>query len=229
MRQVADTTVALLVPSGANVARYLWSVDGYLYPHEGAFLHRLALSAPGHGAVVEIGSFHGRSTLCLASGIRRRGQGRVVAIDPQKYGAGDRLAPNLRRFGLDRFVEVRGETSVAVAERFEGTARIVFVDGDHSSEAVAADVAAWRPHLEPGGFLVLHDSTPLSGFPGARALATALRRTVGANATFQATGTLGSISWFRVRGGEPFTAPEAGRGWLDPLLRRVKGADEAAG
>jgi predicted O-methyltransferase YrrM len=229
MRRLADTLVALLLPSGARVAAYLWSVDGYLYPHEGAFLHRLAMSAPGHGRVVEIGSFLGRSTLCLASGVRRRGEGQVLAIDPQKYGAGESLAANLRRFGLDRFVEVCAETSVAVARRFAERARIVFVDGDHSDDAVRADVAAWTPHLEPGGFLVLHDSTPLSGFPGPRLLASALRRTAGGNGTFEAAGTIGSISWFRIRGGEPFTTPEPGRRWLDPLLKRVKRSDEPGG
>ena len=223
MRRFADTAVALLLPSGARVARYFLDVAGFLYPHEGAFLHRLARAAPGRGTVVEIGSFHGSSTLCLASGIHRRGEGRVIAIDPQlKYGAGGSLAANLRRFGLEGVVEVRAETSVAVARGFDGKARIVFVDGDHADEAVRADVAAWLPHLEPGGFLVLHDATSLSGFPGPRALASALQRTVGRDGTFQAAGTIGSIAWFRVQGGELFEPSDAGRGWLDPLLRMAR-------
>ena len=229
MRRLADAAVALVLPSGIRVAPYLLEVDGYLYPHEAVFLHRLACAAPGRAAVVEIGSFHGRSTLCLASGVRRRGEGRVVAIDPQLYEAGSSLAANLRRFGLAGLVEIRAERSVDAARAFAGSARIVFVDGDHADDAVRADVSAWLPRLEPGGFLVLHDATPLSGFPGPRALAEALRRTVGLRGTFQSSGTLGSIAWFRVRGGQPFEPSGAGRGWLDPLLRVVRGAAAPAG
>lgn len=229
MRRLVDAAVACLLPSGNRVARYFLQVEGYLYPHEGTFLHRLACDAPGRGKVVEIGSFQGRSTLCLASGVLRRGEGTIVAIDPQRYGTGETLAANLRRFDLHRCVEIRNDTSVAVAQTFQDKARIVFVDGDHSAEAVRADVAAWLPHLDAGGFLVLHDATPLSGFPGPRALAFALSRTVGPNGTFQAAGSIGSIAWFQTQGGEHFQPGSAGRAWIDPLLRVVRGSAEPTG
>ncbi|HEV8202351.1 MAG TPA: class I SAM-dependent methyltransferase [Candidatus Polarisedimenticolia bacterium] len=229
MRRFADTAVALLLPSGRRVARYFLEVEGYLYPHEGTFLHCLAFAAPGRGAVVEIGSFRGRSTLCLASGVLRRGEGKVIAIDPQRYGTGETLVANLRRFHLDRCVEIRADTSLSVARGFEGKARIVFVDGDHSDDAVRADVAAWLPHLDAGGFLVLHDATSLSGFPGPRALADALRHAVGPDGTFQSAGTIGSIAWFRARGGERFQPSSRGRAWVDPLLKSLRGSTEPLG
>jgi predicted O-methyltransferase YrrM len=228
MRRLADAAIALLLPSGGRVARHLFEVDGYLYPHEGAFLHRLAHAAPGRGRIVEIGSFHGRSTLCLASGLRRRGAGRLLAIDPQKYGAEGSLRSNLRRFDLDSWVEVRVATSLEAARGFDGQASVVFIDGDHAAEAVRQDVAAWLPRLEPGGFLVLHDATPLSGFPGPRALAEAMRRTVGPGATFQSAGTLGSIAWFRTSGGPDWEPPVAGA-WLDGLLRIVRRSTTPSG
>ena len=33
----------------------------------------------------------------------------------------------------------------------------IFIDGDHSYEAVRADLAAWEPKLVPGGILAGHD------------------------------------------------------------------------
>jgi hypothetical protein len=41
----------------------------------------------------------------------------------------------------------------------------VFIDADHSYEAVKADIAAWRTRLRPGGWLTGHDYDPAK-FPG---------------------------------------------------------------
>jgi predicted O-methyltransferase YrrM len=44
---------------------------------------------------------------------------------------------------------------------------LVFVDGDHSTEGCAADLAAFYPRLTPGGHILLHDSYPGTGVQGA--------------------------------------------------------------
>jgi len=44
--------------------------------------------------------------------------------------------------------------------------RLVFVDGNHEKKSVEEDVDTGLPHMEPGGFLLLHDSTWVSAFPG---------------------------------------------------------------
>jgi hypothetical protein len=33
----------------------------------------------------------------------------------------------------------------------------VFIDGDHSHAACAADIAAWTPFVKPGGVIAFHD------------------------------------------------------------------------
>jgi predicted O-methyltransferase YrrM len=34
---------------------------------------------------------------------------------------------------------------------------MLFIDGDHSYEAVSADLRDWLPSLKPGGVLAMHD------------------------------------------------------------------------
>jgi predicted O-methyltransferase YrrM len=83
--------------SGAEVVRAfnqegleflsLWSrvqnsVPGWLEPSDARLLYTLARRGPGEGAIVEIGSAWGRSTIVLATGSKRAGREKVHAIDP---------------------------------------------------------------------------------------------------------------------------------------------------
>lgn len=209
------------MPGGRHVAPVLFQVDGYLYPHEAVYLFWLACTAPGEANVVEVGSFRGRSTLCLGAGARQRGGGRVYAVDPHEYGTLGELRENIERFGFATEVEVVPERSVEVAARWHLPVQAVFLDGDHTRDAVEADVRAWLPHVVPGGLLVIHDSTELSGFDGPRQVA---RDFCNVGEVFEAVGTLGSMTWARRRGGETtWRPPEHGARWLDGILRlRVK-------
>jgi hypothetical protein len=56
-----------------------------------------------------------------------------------------------------RFEHVR-KTSVEAAKDYpDGFFDFVYIDGDHSKEAVQADVTAWRPKVKTGGMLSGHD------------------------------------------------------------------------
>ena len=46
-------------------------------------------------------------------------------------------------------VEVSRELSVALD--------FLFLDGDHSEEAVESDLSAWLPKVKPGGVVAMHD------------------------------------------------------------------------
>lgn len=54
-----------------------------------------------------------------------------------------------------------GEAALRVADEW---ADFVFIDAGHSYHAAKADIAAWRPKVKPGGFLMGHDYHPK--FPG---------------------------------------------------------------
>lgn len=52
---------------------------------------------------------------------------------------------------------IKGATVEAAREIEDGSLDFVFIDADHSTDAVAADATAWRPKIRPGGMLCGHD------------------------------------------------------------------------
>lgn len=226
-RRVADGFAASLLPGGWRLFPILAQVDGYLFPHEAVFLYRLAREAPGTGAIVEIGSYRGRSTLCLARGARERRDTRVVAVDPHVYGSEGELRDNLAHFGLAAGVDVVVAPSVDAARAWSGPVRALFVDGNHEQAAVEADLEAWFRFVVPGGFVLLHDSTDLSRFAGPAAVAQARLRT---GSEFDLAGRLGATSWARRSGASaPWDPSLAGARLFDDGLRRIKRLRRRAG
>jgi predicted O-methyltransferase YrrM len=124
---------------------------------------------------VEIGCWLGRSTVYLADAIKRSGKKITLyaidnfsgvtlppgsAMNQPVNGAnllGEFLA-NLVACDVRRFVKVLVSDSAAAAEKFaDGSVDFVFIDGDHSYEAVARDITAWRGKIKPGGAIAGHD------------------------------------------------------------------------
>ena len=215
-----DAAAAALLPGGARLMPVLARVEGYLYPHEAVFLYWLARSGPGDGVVVEIGSYKGLSTLCMARGLAARGGGgRIVSIDPHLHGTEREFRRNLERFGVAARVDVIVEPSSEAAGRL-ARARAVFIDGDHAEASADADFRAWLPHIEPGGFIAMHDSTELGLAPGPLAVA---RRVMTEGAAFDRVGTIGTITWGRRRGGRrDWTPPHHGKRLMDLVLRCMR-------
>lgn len=48
-------------------------------------------------------------------------------------------------------------TAEAAAQVDDGTLDFVFIDADHSTEGVTADITNWTPKLKPAGWLMGHD------------------------------------------------------------------------
>ena len=165
-----------------DLPKVLAEVPGWLTSEEALLLYSLARDWPGSGRIVEVGSFQGRSTICLAAGLldRQDDTSSMLSVDThlgsvehqpgesafhpntlnRANGRIDTLAllmSNLRRFSVASRVEVSVSTSIEAARIHTGKIRLLFIDADHSEDAVMSDVVEWGRHLDSTACLVLHD------------------------------------------------------------------------
>jgi hypothetical protein len=165
---------------------------------------RARVLGPGD-QVVEIGSFHGRSMIVLASaapeGVR------LVAIDP--HGGNDRgpqeirgyvdeaqgdfeqFHANLRRAGVEsRVTHLRSFSSDALAD-VGGEIQLLYIDGAHRYRPALADLRAWGNRVGDGGTMLVHDSFSSVGVTLALVSSTFFGR------SFRYVGRSGSMTEFR--------------------------------
>jgi predicted O-methyltransferase YrrM len=147
----------------ALIRRLTDGVEGFLSDHEAVYLMRLAAEGPGEGAIVEIGSYHGKSTVLLAHASRAAGREKVVAIDPHLGGAVRQFHDTLARGGLGDHVTPIVATSDAAAETWRGPVRLLWIDGAHTYEQVGRDFGNWTPFLVDGGIVAFHDTYEWDG------------------------------------------------------------------
>jgi len=154
-------------------------IKGFLDEEEGRALYDAATEACPMGPCLEIGSYCGKSTVYLGMACKAKG-GVLYTIDhhrgseEQQPGEEyfDTALFDYDTFGVDTFRTFRKTLSAtgledsvvpivshsATASRGWGTAlSLVFIDGGHAYETVAADYEAWARHIVPGGFLLIHD------------------------------------------------------------------------
>lgn len=168
-RHVRETVeLRLEDPAFARAWERCVPVPGWLDRDAARLLFGLAAHGPARGRaegrIVEIGSYLGRSTILLA--LARAGT--VVAVDPHEgeltageHGPAADTYPlflrNLETAGVAGLVEPRRQTSLEAARDWSEPVRLLYLDGLHDYESVRDDVAAWAPHVAPGGFVVFDD------------------------------------------------------------------------
>jgi predicted O-methyltransferase YrrM len=140
------------------------SIEGWLTDGEGTLLFSLAAACPADLAIVEIGSWKGKSTVWIARGSGMSTPPRVFAIDPHQESLEDPsantladLRANLERAGVAQAVQPIVALSHDAAGTFRRTPGFVFVDGSHLEEAARQDLDDWLPKLAQGGAIALHD------------------------------------------------------------------------
>jgi predicted O-methyltransferase YrrM len=138
-------------------------VPGWLTDEEGEALYELAKQCTGRGVIVEIGSWKGKSTICLGLGSRAGSSVRIYAIDPHAdYRFGD-FKQNVDRAGIGDLVTPIASLSQPAADEFHEPIELLFVDGSHEEALVAEDFDKWVPKVVDGGWVAFHDTTWTAG------------------------------------------------------------------
>lgn len=138
-------------------------VPGWLTNEEGEALYELARGCTGSGVIVEIGSWKGKSTICLGLGSRAGNGVRIFAIDPHAdYRFGD-FKTNVDRAGITDLVTPIASLSQPAADSFDEPIELLFVDGSHEYDLVLEDFEKWVPKVVDGGWVAFHDTTWTAG------------------------------------------------------------------
>lgn len=158
------------------------AAKGFMPPDEGRALYETALAYAPAGALMEIGTYCGKSTIYLAAGARQHGQ-MVLTVDHHRgseehqegweYHDTSLADPHTGRIdtlpqfratiaaaGLEDDVVAIVGRSARVAQVWRGLLGLVFIDGGHTDEAAQADYAGWAPWVTLGGALAIHDVFP---------------------------------------------------------------------
>jgi len=166
----------MLKPHGRRVLPLFEATEGQITFEEARFLYA---AARGKRVIVEIGSFRGQSCVMLAKGALDGGVGEkpsITAIDPHlkaddnstsAYAPDDAAVfeQTVAKLGVSDVVRHVVKPSREARLDWPETRAIdlLWIDGDHSYEAVKADLADWTPLLAPGGVVACHDYTSREG------------------------------------------------------------------
>jgi hypothetical protein len=163
----------------------LSELDGLIPADVGEHLLKLAMSVPSDQAIVELGSYRGKSTCYLATGARQGNGAHVYAVDawseevsawrsavmstlPSPVYADFRAQLSKAGFS-DQHVTAVKTLSTMAGGHYEGPpVGLLYIDGDHSMKAAIADFRAWRGHLADDA-LVVFDDYAMTNNPGVRA------------------------------------------------------------
>jgi predicted O-methyltransferase YrrM len=149
--------------------------QGWFYPAEIEAYRALATPIK-NGLIVEVGVFLGRS-ICAIAPICKANNTRLVGIDPW-FGNDQQHAQclqNLARFHGENVEIWRRPSLEAVGQFADDSLDLAFVDGDHSFDAVMADLRAWSAKVKPGGVIAGHD---FGEFHGAMLVVDTSRKTI---------------------------------------------------
>lgn len=133
--------------------------DGWFSASDIATYRSLYEALPDHAITAEVGVWKGRS-LCSVADIIKRKNIRAFAIDTfaGTESEGDahkeaingtiyeQFVSNITRYGINKHVTIVRQNSLDAADAFQDEQfDLVFIDADHSAEAVRDDITAWLP------------------------------------------------------------------------------------
>lgn len=138
--------------------------EGWLNANEPELLYNCAKSLKGDGAIVEIGSWCGKSLAYITAGAIEGGfKNKIFSIDPfltskdepnYKY---EIFVSNMKTHNFwDKITHIKQKSQIA-GENFEEKIEFLFIDGFHKYDAVKKDFELFYPKIINGGFVAIHD------------------------------------------------------------------------
>ncbi len=159
--------------SGKNKLQHYQTIEGWLTPNEANGLYEISSMLPMEGIVLEIGSWKGKSTWCIAQGLKK---GTINCIDPfnaaGEEGSKEIYEKTKRNTSLlDQFQHnmkgispnVKIITHKGYSNEFVDAIHnidFLFIDGDHSIEGCRFDFDNFEKDVKVGGYLAFHDYYP---------------------------------------------------------------------
>ncbi len=167
--------------------KFASNIKGFMHDDEALLLYQTSLKAAESGALLEIGSYCGKSAYFIGlaakekdsvlfsidhhKGSEEQQQGQEY-FDPDLF---DEKANRINTLPLfektiekasleDFVVPIVVESSIA-GKMWSTPLSMLFIDGGHSLEDVLKDYDTWEKHIVRDGFLVIHDifSDPVEG------------------------------------------------------------------
>jgi hypothetical protein len=189
-------------------------IEGFLTKREASALTYVPSQLDDKATIVEIGCWKGKSTYCIAQGMKS-GQ-KLFSIDPfNAAGSGDDTEIYAEHKGanslLDQYQGALARTpnksqveplvgySQEFHQRFDKI-DFLFIDGDHSIEGVTFDFNHYAPKIQTGGWIAFHDYRPWKETDGPTHVVDKL-----AKGLFKRY-TLFDTLWVGVRTDKPWTA-----------------------
>lgn len=147
-------------------------IQGWFYHPE--FFAQVVKSLPENSKIVEIGAWRGKSTCCLATLIKESGKSISLYVVDTWEGSDepehkkiisdlsvnlyDDFLSNMTMCEISDILTPIKKSSVEASKLFlDKSLDFVMIDGDHSYQAVKADILSWLPKLKPGGLLAGDD------------------------------------------------------------------------
>ena len=172
--QQAEPSTAPSAPNKtfSEVIASVDDVSGWMTRAQAGRLWDRARELRSGDSIVEIGSFHGRSAIVLASaapegvsittidphGGNDRGPQEIEGYEAEAEADHHQFMANLERAGVrDRIRHLRLYSSDAHDE-VEGDVTLLYVDGAHRYTPAVADIRSWGARVAPGGVMLVHDS-----------------------------------------------------------------------
>lgn len=167
------------------------NVEGWIAERELRFLTWLGAFPTCDGEVLELGSFDGKSTIALASGIKLFSNNPMTTVDVRPP---ESLLDNLQKAEVRDWVEVRQADSRTVTKSWQRPLRLIWHDGANDYPTVHDDLQQLLPFLGDGGIVAMHDVLNHSG----ERIRCFCEQILDSD-DFGAAGIIGSIGWAQKR------------------------------